>query len=204
MEDIPVSCPDNLEKEQENHVEQFLQKKSITAEKVKCTFVPPPKKRTLSSVIAGKPVTEESVVQDINIHLAQQKSSKNTNPTELGTQKRKTPNSYKGKGKGKRSVAKPTFVLPFKDTTRPGPSAVNPRVNVSDSEDENVDENDCCCICKSFYPPQNKCLDHIVIVNWGQCSHCSHWTHLSFCSPVRVLRMHSIFLCPHCDVTNEQ
>ena len=156
----------------------------------------PKKEKKLSSVIAGKPVTEESVVH-INLHLAQQKSSKNTNPTALSTQKRKTPNSCKGRGNGKRCDAKPTIVPPFKDTTRPGPSVVNPPENMSDTEDENVDESDCCCICKSFYPPQNKHLDHIVIVNWGQCSHCSDWNHFSFCSPIRVLRRHSIFLCPH-------
>ena len=165
--------------------------------------MPPVKRKTLSSVIGGKPVTEESVVKDINIHISQQKP-KNTNLTDSKMQKRKSPNSGKGKGKGKKHASNPKFVPPFKGSTTPGPSVIHPPENESDTEDDNVAESDCCCMCKSFYPPQKKQLDHIFIVNWGQCSHCSHWTHLSFCSPVRVLRRHSIFLCPHCDVTNEQ
>ena len=198
---VPDTCPDTLGQEQETLVEKFLNKKIINAEKVRCTFVPLRKKKTLSSVIAGKAVTEESVVQDITSHISQQKPMKNSNPKHL-SKGEKTQNNGKGKGKAKKGGK--TFVPPFKEITTAGPSGVNQPDTLSDMEDDHVDESDCCCICKSYNPPQKKNLDHIVIVNWGQYTNCSHWTHLSFCAPVRVLRRHSIFLCPHCDVTNEQ
>ena len=183
-------------------VEQFLTTKVINAEKVRCSFVSPKKRKTLSSVISGKAVTEAPVVENIMCHLSQQKTAKHSIALDLSKESRKKSDSSKGKGKVKKTTE--TFVPPFKEVIAAGPSGVNPPENLSDTEDDHVEESDCCCICKSYYPPQKKNLDHIVIVNWGQCSNCSHWTHLSFCSPVRVLRRHSIFLCPHCDVTNEQ
>ena len=57
----PDPCPDSLNQEEENPVGQFLTTKAINAEKVRCSFVPPKKRKTLSSVISGKAVTEDSV-----------------------------------------------------------------------------------------------------------------------------------------------
>ena len=68
----------------------------------------------------------------------------------------------------------------------------------SDSSDEEMDESEVCCICNKFYPDQKRGCEHIIIVNWGQCEICSQWTHLAFCSPIRILRRGSSFKCPHC------
>ena len=91
--DSPEPCPNSATNEAENPVDHFLQDKTITAAKVKCTFVPPTKRKTLSSVIAGKSVTEESVVKDISQHLSQQKQTKNSNMIDLSTHKMKSPNA---------------------------------------------------------------------------------------------------------------
>lgn len=35
----------------------------------------------------------------------------------------------------------------------------------------------------------------IGFVNWGQCDICGHWTHLKFCSQMKVLWRGSVFTC---------
>ena len=165
----------------------FFQEKSITASSVRAQFVPPKQRQTLSRVVGGKPITEDHVSHDINAHLAKQK---------------KVP----APGKGKKS-----FVPPFKgvplDVQVPSTSGISKThvspEEVSDESDSEMHESEKCCVCGKFYPPERSNLSFIAIVNWGKCSECSHWTHLAFCTKIRSVRRHSIFLCPHCDVNNE-
>ena len=104
------------------------------------------------------------------------------------------------KGKGKKP-----FVPPFKgihlDDQVPSTSGISkPNVSpeqVSDESDLEMDESEKCCVCGKFYPPERSNLSFIAIVNWG------HWTHLAFCTKIRSVRRHSIFLCPHFDVDTE-
>ena len=104
--------PDSLNQEQATPVEQFLTTKVITAEKVRCSFVPPQKRKTLSSVISGKAVTKAPVVKNITCHLSQQKTAKHSNALDLSKESRKKSDSGKGKGKVKKTTK--TFVPPFK------------------------------------------------------------------------------------------
>lgn len=39
----------------------------------------------------------------------------------------------------------------------------------------------------------------VVFVKWGKCDFCDHWTHLQYCTPVRLLRRGDTFKCPHCE-----
>ena len=95
----------------ENPVEHFFHKKTITVDKVKTTFVPPIKRKTLRCEIAGKPVTEESVVKDI-IFLFFSTKTKQYKPDSI-TQNRKSPNIDKGKGKGKKMCSQLKIFPPF-------------------------------------------------------------------------------------------
>lgn len=74
--------------------------------------------------------------------------------------------------------------------------------SVSDSEistdEDEIPEKDLCCMCKKLSPPNLSKLPYLKIISWGCCDACGHWTHLIFCSEVRVVRRHSEFLCPHC------
>lgn len=67
-----------------------------------------------------------------------------------------------------------------------------------DDDDDNCDSDDLCCVCLKKSPPALNTSIYLDIVNWAQCDKCSHWTHLKYCSPVRVVRRHSVFFCPHC------
>ena len=178
-----------------DEIDNFLSEKTITAKNIQATFVPPKKRKTLSTIIAGQAVTEENVSEKVALHVSQQNTKCSTNTTK---KQAIVPTVTKGKGK------KSSFVPPFKDAQVPGPSKEKPFSCDSDDEELNHEESDCCCVCKSFYPPRKTQLDHIFIVNWGQCDSCSHWTHLSFCSSVKVLRRHSVFLCPHCEVPSSE
>ena len=68
-------------------------------------------------------------------------------------------------------------------------------------EDMSDDEDDAttCCVCKQKSPPSHNNLQFLKIITWAKCDVCDHWVHLAFCTPVRVVRRHSEFLCPHCD-----
>lgn len=67
-----------------------------------------------------------------------------------------------------------------------------------ESDEESIIEEDLCCICKRMSPPRLNEYPDLKIVNWGKCDQCGHWVHLMFCSPVRVIRRHTEFKCPHC------
>ena len=64
--------------------------------------------------------------------------------------------------------------------------------------DEDITDEEKCCVCASFSPPDLKKCQYLKIVSWGQCDMCNHWVHLSFCTPERVVRRQGTFLCPHC------
>ena len=70
----------------------------------------------------------------------------------------------------------------------------------SDSASEGEDEK--CCVCGDWQPEEIRGCHSIVFVKWAKCDYCSHWTHLQFCTKVRVLRLGSEFRCPHCPVQN--
>lgn len=79
-----------------------------------------------------------------------------------------------------------------------GPICINDSMSDSDLTDD--DDNDLCCICNQKSPNEIHQMNGIVFVKWAQCDNenCRHWTHLQFCSDVRVLRRGDTFLCPHC------
>ena len=64
--------------------------------------------------------------------------------------------------------------------------------------DDDVSDDDKCCVCNKFAPPKSREPTWVVdIMKRANCSNCSHWVHLGYCSEGRVVRRHSTFLCPH-------
>ena len=70
----------------------------------------------------------------------------------------------------------------------------------SDSDLTDDDDSDICCVCNKRSPAEIHKLAGIVFVKWAQCDNvdCRHWTHLQFCSHVRVIQRGDVFFCPHC------
>ena len=67
-------------------------------------------------------------------------------------------------------------------------------VPVSEEDESDVDDEInngvSCCMCKQARPPE---FDYLVITQWANCDTCMHWTHLKFCSTVRVIRNDTFF-----------
>jgi hypothetical protein len=66
------------------------------------------------------------------------------------------------------------------------------------NEDTELVESDLCCVCKQF-SPKDVDKSNVYIVKWAQCDRCQHWTHLRFCSKIKIVRRLTKFLCPCCD-----
>ena len=181
------------------HAENFLQKKG--GESLQNVETAKKKRNTLSKIVGGKAITDDHIVNKIVEH-----SEKSVSKGKQSEQKRTKKNTEKSSSKGKQKQKKhkgPSGV----DSQIPGPSGIpdiklRKKINVtenedySDSEDE-MPEKDKCIICKKSNPDWRK-KPFVIILNWGQCDICAGWVHLSFCSPVRVLRRGDAFLCPLC------
>ena len=101
---------------------------------------------------------------------------------------------------------------PQRDSTQPQPSTSGTSrkgkaldILSEDSEgslsDEDIGEEEKCCVCKKWEPDEIRGSAYISFVNWAKCDFCPHWTHLKTCTEVRVIRRDSVFRCPHCPST---
>ena len=133
-------------------------------------------RNTMSKIVAGKEI-DERVLEKMSDHVRKQ-GMKSTNTEKKGKR-------VKGAQQKKRVAQSP----------QPGPS----RIITSDTDSDNeVGDTELCCQCKRYTPAEmSRCLS-IVFAKWGQCDTCGHWTHLIYCSTVRVLRRSDVFTCPCC------
>ena len=88
---------------------------------------------------------------------------------------------------------------------KPSTSGINNsklKASVLSSDEEFVsddDDNDKCVVCKRSSPEGIRELPYLVIVKWVQCSICSGWVHLKFCTPESFIRQHAEYTCPICN-----
>lgn len=67
------------------------------------------------------------------------------------------------------------------------------------SDGDSIAEEEKCCFCHDWQKKELQNSTSVVFVKWGKCDFCDHWTHLQYCTPVRVLRRGDTFKCPHCE-----
>ncbi|KAJ8309288.1 LOW QUALITY PROTEIN: hypothetical protein KUTeg_014162 [Tegillarca granosa] len=174
-----VSDPSNCQNEIDNSVTvtEFFDGKNIQAETKKKKRKPI---KSISGIVGGHAITEDNVTDQIKKFKKNQSDDKKKKPVKSTKQ---TPDKM------------PAVAL----SPQPGPSAYYVDDSGNDFQSEDSDTEGDCCICHKNSPPGLRdCLD-LVIVKWALCDICGHWTHLRFCSSVRVVRRHSEFRCPHCD-----
>jgi hypothetical protein len=160
------------------------------------------KKNSVSSLVSGKEITNPLIHKEIK-----EKSDPKSSEPHSTSKKRKSNDCPKSSGK------RP---IPSKQQTQsaelslqepiPGPSHIN-LVNTTDfSSDEEIEDNDKCCVCKLFQPKELHGCVSLVFTKWAQCdsSGCSHWTHLQFCCRQTVIRRHDTFICPCHDQQNTE
>ncbi|KAJ8312138.1 hypothetical protein KUTeg_009511 [Tegillarca granosa] len=174
-----VSDPSNCQNEIDNSVTvtEFFDGKNIQAETKKKKRKPI---KSISGIVGGHAITEDNVTDQIKKFKKSQSDDKKKKPVKSTKQ---TPDKM------------PAVAL----SPQPGPSAYYVDDSGNDFQSEDSDTEGDCCICHKNSPPGLRdCLD-LVIVKWALCDICGHWTHLRFCSSVRVVRRHSEFRCPHCE-----
>jgi hypothetical protein len=142
------------------------------------------KRNTLSKIVGGKPITEDNIVEQIIAH----------NEKYDPKQKSKQITKNKAKSSNKKSPKPGTSGASVNKKRKVNPPIEN---SCESSDEENVEENEKCIVCKNFSPDISK-RPYVIIVNWGQCEKCSGWVHLSFCTPVKAIRRGDNFLCPSC------
>ena len=155
-------------------------------------------RRNLSSIIAGRAITEQDVFEKIQAFNDTSKSGQ----SRKGKSIRKEHSKEKGKEKGKSLEIQRTEIEKTESSTdRAGPSKVlNSDVeSVSPvlSDEEVISEEKECCVCGRLEPEQLNFNPYIEFVRWGQCD-CGHWIHLSYCVKDRVVRRNTKITCPHC------
>jgi len=82
-----------------------------------------------------------------------------------------------------------------------GPSRLQtpPMPVVLPDSDSDVETDDVpCCMCACMAPEKLQHNTPLVFVKWVQCSKCSHWAHVGFCTLTRVFRRGDVYVCPHC------
>jgi hypothetical protein len=154
---------------------------------LKATEIAKKPRRNISSVIAGKAITEIDVSQKIEEYQLETARKKNK------------PNGSKTKNCKSKSIKKQS-----NNEQQPGPSKENTKVvnfdngcDISD-EDVSIRDEEKCCVCGDFEPKALRDKPYIEFVKWAQCVVCCHWVHLSYCVPEKVVRKDTEVVCPHC------
>lgn len=156
--------------------------------KKKRLFSPPFSQKEHSSELKNhKPERDNDRDQNVDRSLnkkAKKKDEDKDNKVGKTEKKGKGPKSNSGRGKGpaKKSKRKPLIEI--------------------NSECSEVDDTECCVICRKFQPEALNLDQSIRFVDWGCCVVCSKWVHLKFCSVVEKLSASDEFKCPRC--SNEQ
>ena len=63
---------------------------------------------------------------------------------------------------------------------------------------ETDSEEELCIVCQRRSPPGLKNLQYLKIVDWAQCTQCTSWVHLQFCSKIKTVGPDEDFFCPVC------
>ena len=156
-------------------------------------------RNTLSKIAGDKAITDDNIVAKIMEHNQNQtKKHKTSEKNQLNlNQAQVEPSQKKSQSKQIKTVqdsqVASTSGVPAAKKSKQD-KVLSEDLFSSDSEDE-LPEKSKCIICKRANPDWSK-KPFIFILNWGQCDKCDGWVHLSFCTPVRILKRGDPFICP--------
>lgn len=197
----------------------FFQNKENELRRVKSELTSKKPRQTMSKIVSGHAITEKGIENLMRDHENEQRQTKTSQTvskkrqSNSKTQKENAPRQKPTVSKMKvKKVTKPKVASAVEPT--PGPSHIAIDSTDSDSDmsvDSDISPEKLCCICKRNTPKELRHCTSIVFPKWAQCDGfktngmpCNHWTHLIYCSKVRVLRLHDKFYCPHCDPSTEE
>ncbi|MES9882742.1 MAG: hypothetical protein ABW185_17890 [Sedimenticola sp.] len=163
-------------------------------------FTPPliKHRRSVSTVVAGKAITETNVCNQLKEYYSQ---SQTQNKKKKFQPPVKTPNNSQNMSNIRECHTADQSQAPT--TSKTQAPKVTKKVNknvvtLSDSDLESIPDTDVCCVCGKFSPDAIRNLPYVEFMSWAECdfSSCTHWVHLKYCCPVRSLRRHDQFFCP--------
>jgi hypothetical protein len=156
--------------------------------------------RTVSKLVSGKELTSDNVINAIQQHEQVMKRPKKTTKSVPARLLKTTSKSCVIK-----KAPEQNFIV---DSPKPGPSRMNVIPGTSSSDDDD-DDDETCCACDRFQTEEQAACLSLTFVKWAQCDGirngmpCLHWTHLGYCTPVKVIRRGDAFYCPHCQKPEE-
>lgn len=178
-----------VQEHSENIAANFFQKRG--GDVLKYVAVAKKPRKNISTIIAGKAITEPDVYEKVQ---AYQKSSEDKKKSKT---KGNTVNKAKGM-KGTNTIVQPP-VNPRPSTSKSPTPSENSTIDFEPSDDDcSIKDEEKCCVCGEFEPVALKKKLHIEFVKWAQCDICEHWVHLSYCVVEKVVRMDTQIVCPHC------
>jgi hypothetical protein len=193
----------NQDKEQQAGEINFFETRTITfvVKKHKRKFIPPYLAGDLKNKSNLDVLRSSAKKSKLTTPMSTKNSKKKTQPkvTKQKTQQtviKKATNKRKGK------EIEEKMQEPQPNTSglnnKGGPIELSSEDSQLVSDVELTDDEDVCCVCNKWQPIELKDVVGVVFVKWGECSVCSHWTHLTYCIEVTVLRRNSVLKCPHC------
>ena len=202
----------------ETNNETFFKNKENELKRIKSEINSNKKPRnTMSKIVSGHAITEKGIKHLMKDHELGQKRKSPQTISKQGKNKAKKINENILVGKQKQLARGVTVkkVAPTVSTyaePKPGPSCIIVADSDSDmSVDSDTPLDKLCCVCQRNTPKELRNCVSIVFPKWAQCDGfkangmpCNHWTHLIYCSDVRVLRLNDKFYCPHCVQATEE
>ena len=191
-----IDPPTTTENQESSQPSAFFESRKITR------VVNRPKKRFTPPTLDGT-LSKKKNIAIMQASSLKKKLKENTAASGAGQTPAK--NSYKRIPLRVKSTNCKASPKPSKSATAaspgPGPSGCAlGAISLSSESESSNEESSNCCVCGKFSPPAIKHCVNLIIVKWAQCDKCDHWTHLSFCTETSVVRRHSEFLCPHCQI----
>lgn len=193
----------------------FFQDKETELKRVKTETSKKPRK-TMSKIVSGHAITENRIESLMRNHEKEQnktKTARKVSKKEKVQSKRLKEVTLKPKSKESKKLSKKVTQtkVPSAAEPQPGPSCIAVDSDSDMSVDSDTPLDKLCCVCQRNTPKELRHCTSIVFPKWAQCDGfksngmpCLHWTHLVYCSKVRVLRLHDKFYCPHCVSSYEE
>jgi hypothetical protein len=139
-------------------------------------------RRNISSVIAGKAITEIDVsenIEEYQLEIAKKKNKPNGSKIKKIVNRnriRNIPIMNNSLGLQKKTPKSLTFI-----------TVIYEDVNIRDEK---------CCVCGDFEPMALRDKPYIEFVKWAHCVVCCHWVHLSYCVPEKWLeKTRKLYVC---------
>ncbi|VDI72324.1 Hypothetical predicted protein [Mytilus galloprovincialis] len=146
------------------------------------------------------PITESAVAEKVKQHIENQGKNKPSNQSSKKTGKQNKKNMSTSASSLTPGPSRICNKPGYSNTSQnPGPSHkyIDDSMDFSNTNDEEIQEVELCCVCKQFTPNQIRHGVGVELTKWVQCDNylCQRWTHLKYCTELRAVRRNTKIYC---------